>query len=201
MNVLIADDYTILRKGLSLVLSSQEYIDKIYEATNVNEIVDMLKRYEPEIAVFDMRIDGKDTLEIIKYAKDNKMSTKFIILTSSTKGYDLERAKKAGVNGYLLKDALTEEILYAFSIVCRGKKFFHADLSTSEESTTEKYIEELTKREKEVFFEVGKGFSNSMIAEKLYISENTVKKHVSKILLKLNLSHRTQVVLLLRDIA
>lgn len=201
MKVLLADDCQILTRGLLSVLSVKQNIDKIYEASSRKDEVDILERYKPDIAVVDMTIGNDDTIEIIKYAKENKINTKFLILTSSSKKYDFERAKKAGVYGYILKDALAEEILYAFSLVSRGKKFFHTDVLGLTEYGGKKHIELLTKREKEVFFQVAKGLSNNMIAEKLYISENTVKKHVSNILSKLNLSYRTQIVLLAKDIA
>ena len=116
------------------------------------------------------------------------------MLTTSSKAEDFKRAKDMNVDGYLLKESFIEDILYAIKVVYRGKIFtIHLFLNTNLD-IRKSMIDELTEREMDVLRELGHGLCNSQIA-KLYISENTVKKHVSSILSKLELQHRTEAAL------
>jgi len=202
MNILIVDDHPLVRKGLVSTLSFEDNIEKIQEASNVHDAMNSLIQDKYDSAIIDLNLGNEDGLEIIKRAKEKNLNTKFIILTSSIKKEDFSRAQKSGVDGYLLKDAFAEDIIYALSVIKRGRKFYDSEMLnykvTDEEDNK---INQLTPREKDVVRELGNGLSNLQIGKKLYISENTVKKHVSNILSKLNLSHRTQIMLLAKDIA
>lgn len=200
MKILIADDHPMVRKGLVSALSFEENVEEINEAANVKEAVAWITQNEPEIAMIDLRLGAEDGLEIVQKVRKQGVKTKFIVLTSSMKKDDFLRSRDAGIDGYILKDAFPEDIVYAFHTVSRGKKFYHPEFTQYEGRQEQKSeLDQLTQREKDVLRELGKGFSNIEIAEKLFISEHTVKKHVSNILLKLNLAHRTQAALLSRD--
>ncbi|MFT9495132.1 response regulator [Anaerosolibacter sp.] len=191
MKILLVDDHPMIRKGLAATLKFEEDVEEIREASNVQEAMGILPQYQPDIAVIDLRLGKEDGLEVVSRAKKKDLQTKFIILTSSSKKDDLTRAQEIGVDGYILKDAFAEDIMYAFRVIARGKKFFDPELLQYNQSEKDE-LRELTPRERDVLIELGKGFSNIQIAQSLYISENTVKKHISSILLKLGLNHRLE---------
>ncbi len=197
MKILVVDDHPLVRKGLSSTLSFEENIEKIDEASNVAEAMNFLTKEKFDLAIIDLNLGREDGLEVVSKGRKKELETKFIILTSSIKRDDFLRAKGMGVDGYILKEAFAEDILYALRVVARGRKFFDSEVLKYEESEMgDNNLIDLTSREKDVFKELGNGLSNMQIAERLYISENTVKKHVSNILSKLELTHRTQVALL-----
>lgn len=194
MKILIADDHPLVRKGLSSALILEDGIDEVFEAANVGEAVNMISRLNPDISVIDLRLGLEDGLEIVSIAKAKKLMTKFIVLTSSSKREDFVRAQDTGVEGYILKESFIEDIIYAFHIVARGKKFIDPEMLNYKLGNTQN-VDMLTAREQEVLYELGKGLSNDRIAKKLFISEHTVKKHISCILSKLSLSSRTEAAL------
>ena len=143
-----------------------------------------------------MNLGGKNGLDLIEMCKDRQIDTKFVVLTSSSRKGDFIRAKELGVAGYILKSSSVEDILYAIKAVKRGRKFYDTQI-TMEEATSErsKLLASLTERETEIFLEIGRGLTNTQIAEKLYITENTVKKHITSLLSKLGVKRRTEVAL------
>lgn len=200
MNILIVDDHPLVRKGIASALSCEDDIETVLEASNIDEAMTIINFKKPNLAIVDLNLGKEDGLEIIKRAKNNGTKTKFIILTSSLKKGDFIRSEEVGVDGYMLKDAFAEDIIYAINIVLRGRKFIDPEIIKYQvENLPDNSFSELTPREYDVLVELGKGLSNYEIAKELFISEHTVKKHVSSILLKLELSHRTQVALLVNQ--
>lgn len=196
MKLLIVDDHPLVRKGIISILSFEKNIEDIKEASSVSEAIEILLKYHPDIAILDLYLGEEDGLDIVKKAKIKKLQTKFIVLTTSSKSDDIERAKGVNVDGYILKEAFTEDILYAINVILRGKRFYDPVVIQYEFGYKEKSgVYDLTKREVDVLIELGHGLCNSQIAKKLYISENTVKKHVSSIFSKLGLHHRTEAAL------
>ncbi len=196
MRVLIVDDHPLVRMGISTALSFEENIEEVIEASNVGEALRKLSQQRIEIALIDLNLGKEQGLDIILKARRRGFLTKFIILTSSLRREDFERAREIGVDGYILKEAFPEDILYALSVVSRGKNYIDPEfLSYKMKGTMQSGLDELTQRERDVLMELGKGLSNSQIAQRLHISENTVKKHVSNILSKLELHHRTEAAL------
>lgn len=195
MKVLIADDHPLVRKGLSSTLIMEKDIDEVMEASNVEEAVNLISSRNPEICIIDLRLGREDGMEIVSRVKSKALSTRIIILTSSSRKEDFFRSQVLGVDGYILKDSFIEDIVYAFHIVARGKKFIDPELLQYKSETLEYKSDGLTVREQEVLFELGKGLSNNQIATKLFISEHTVKKHISCILSKLGYSRRTEAAL------
>jgi two-component system nitrate/nitrite response regulator NarL len=150
----------------------------------------------PDIVLLDIRLGKENGLDIIPRIREEEKECKFIILTSSLYSDDFARAESLDVDGYILKHAYPEEILLGIKMVSRGRKYY--DPGIMEMILNERDMlmgDNLTAREQDVLKELGKGSSNKEIAENLFITEYTVKKHVSRILTKLGLSDRTQAAL------
>lgn len=201
MKILVVDDHPLVRRGLISTLSFEDGIEKIEEAGNIQSAMKHLKRESYDCAIVDLNLGSEDGLNIVREAHEYNIPTKFIILTSSMKKEDFKRARETGIQGYILKEAFAEDIVYAIKVVLRGKNFFDSEMMRYDDNEEESrdVFKDLTKRELDVMEELKKGYSNKEIGESLYISESTVKKHVSNILSKLNLNHRTQVVILAGD--
>ncbi len=197
MKVLLIDDHPLVRKGLASVLSLEKDIEIVGEAGNMNDALKAIEMYNPDLALVDIRLGNEYGLDIIEKSKSKNASCKFIVLTSSGSDGDFKRAEEAGALGYILKEALPEELLFAVRLVSRGRRYYDPCIMEllMKESSKNDQDSNLTAREKEVLRALGEGLSNRDIAEKLYITEYTVKKHVSQILSKLELADRTQAAL------
>jgi two-component system nitrate/nitrite response regulator NarL len=169
----------------------EDNVEEIKEASNAAETIVILKEFNPDIMIIDLRLGKDDGLDVVAKAKGISKSTKYIVLTSSSRRDDFLRAQEIGVDGYILKEAFIEDIMYAFHVVTRGKKFFDPEMLQYAKAEEDEFSD-LTPREKDVLLELGRGLSNIQIAQTLYISENTVKKHISSIFSKLGLNHRLQ---------
>lgn len=193
MKVLLVDDHPLVRKGLAAVLSLEADIELVGEASNTKEALDIINRQKPDLALVDLRLGKEYGLDIIEKNK-NSLNCKFIVLTSSAYEEDFRKAEEVGAQGYVLKEALPEELIYAVRLVSRGRKYYDPGIMDAmmKASTGDDAIEELTVREREVLMALGQGLCNRDIAKKLFVTEYTVKKHVSQILAKLELTDRTQ---------
>lgn len=197
MKLLIVDDHDIVRKGLLASLGIEKCFQRVEEASNIEEGIKALRLFRPDITLLDINLANKENgLELIVKARKEDIVSKFVILTSSSRKGDFIRAKELQVEGYILKDSSVEDILYGLKCIIRGKKFYDSGIEAETKVNHANNLEEsLTDREYEVLVELGKGFTNTQIAEKLFISENTVKKHISSLLSKLGMTHRTEAAL------
>lgn len=202
MNVLIVDDHPLARLGISTILYETGRIDNINEASKLEEALDKLEKDKSDVAFIDLKLGNEDGLEVAIQGREKSPKTKFIIITSFMPREEFVRAEKHGIDGYILKEATPSDINFVFDSVIRGKKYYDPGIITqnNKSSNHEKLINQLTDREKEVLMEIGKGLRNDEISARLFISENTVKKHISNILLKLNLKHRTQAALFVKNL-
>lgn len=200
MKIVIIDDHPLIRKGLKSAFSFEETIEVVGEATNSKDALSLLKSCPADIAIVDLRLGEESGLSLIKSAIEQQVNCKFVILTSSTSEADFVKAKEIGVAGYLLKEALPEELLHGLRLIYKGRKYYDPsvfDFMMDAEASVENdnHIELLTPKEKEILIELGKGRSNKDISKTMYISEFTVKKHISQIFSKLDLSDRTEAAL------
>ena len=147
------------------------------------------------MAFVDIHLHNESGFDFLEWMQEKKMDVKTFIITSSSSENDFLKAKSLGIDAYLLKDAFIDDIVYSLKVVDRGGKFYSADLveNVGNISEDEKKIDTLTKRELEVVLLLRGGHSNARIADALYVSEGTIKKHLSNIFGKLELCSRTEV--------
>lgn len=196
MKLLIVDDHPLVIEGLMGILSTESTIGLVEQAATKEEAVSKILSQNPDIVLLDIRLGDESGLDVIPMIREEKGESKFIILTSSWDADDFARAEGLGVDGYILKHAYPEEILLGIKLVSRGRKYYDPiilEMILKERDAS--MVEDLTAREQDVLRELGKGASNKQIAESLFITEYTVKKHVSRILAKLGLMDRTQAAL------
>jgi len=201
MNIVIVDDHPLVRQGLTAVITFEGDMNIIGEASTGDEAVSLVGRTNPDIALVDLRLTDISGLEIIRSCKEKAPACKYIILTSSVEKEDFRRARELGVDGYVLKEAFPEELISAIRLVYRGRKYYDPAMidSMMTKDKSDGLVEQLTARELEVLGALGEGLNNKDIAKKLFITEYTVKKHVSQVLAKLELADRTQAALYARE--
>ncbi len=201
IRVLIADDHAVVREGLKALIETEPGLEVVGEAADGEEAVFKVRLLKPDVILMDLVMPRKDGIEAIKEIKQDDPEARILVLTSFAEDKRIISAIKAGALGYLLKDASPEELLRAIRDVYRGESSLHPTVAHRliEEvrgpSSSEKPLESLTEREIEVLRLVAQGLSNRQIAKKLFISERTVRTHVSNILRKLHLESRTQAAL------
>jgi DNA-binding NarL/FixJ family response regulator len=202
IEVLIADDQSMVRSGLRLILEAESDIVVIDEAGNGREAVRLAGRNKPDVVLMDVRMPEMDGLEATRQITASDPDTKVIVLTTFDVDDYVYGALRAGASGFLLKDAGGDQLVDAIRVVASGEaliapsvtKRLIAEFAGRPEATEVKGLEDLTERELEVLAQVARGLSNAEIAEELYVSETTVKTHVSHILTKLRLRDRVQAV-------
>lgn len=203
IKLLLADDHAMVRRGLQVFLSTQTEIRLIGEAATGQETLAQVETLQPDVVLMDINMPGMSGIEATSRIKQLYPHVKVIILTSFSDQDHALPAIRAGAKGYLLKDIEPEDLVRAIHNVYKGKVELHPDVAGqlmsqyagSDQASTETAddgISELTVREQEVLRLIASGKSNRAIAEELFISEKTVKSHVSRILSKLGLTDRTQ---------
>lgn len=195
MKIIIVDDHPLVRKGLASLLLASPDIEVAGEGASVREAVELVTSVRPDLALIDLRLGKECGVDVILQCRQRGVACKFIILTSSSESCDFRRARDAGIDGYILKDALPEEILYAIRLVLKGRVYYDPAMMNSTIDGQGSLDSLLTPRERDVLIELGRGSKNSEIARSLYVTEFTVKKYVSQILDKLDLKDRTQAAL------
>jgi DNA-binding NarL/FixJ family response regulator len=205
IRVMICDDHALFRRGLIMVLESEEGIEVVGEAEDGDEAIRKAEELAPDVVLMDVRMPRVTGIEATRAIAGVDPSAKVLMLTVSDEEDDLYDAIKAGATGYLLKEISIEEVADAIRAVVSGQSLISpsmaAKLLTEFTNLAKKADEKLaaasprlTDRELEVLKLVAQGMSNREIAGELYISENTVKNHVRNILEKLHLHSRMEAV-------
>jgi NarL family two-component system response regulator LiaR len=199
IRVLIADDHPVVRQGLRGFLETYADITVIAEADNGAQAVALALEHVPDVILMDLLMPEMDGVEAIEQIVASSPATRIIVLTSYTEDEYLLPAMRAGAMGYQLKDADPEDLVSAIRAAARGQTTLHpsvaARLVRGVDHPGEDSLADLSERELDVLRLIARGMSNKEIAKELVISEGTVKSHVSNILSKLHLAHRTQAAL------
>ncbi len=198
IKVLLVDDQSIVREGLASLLQTKPDIQVIGEAENGKVAVMRSLELKPDVVLMDIRMPIMDGVAAIKALSQQAPQIKVLVLTTFDDDEYVTQAMAHGAKGYLLKDTPSEELAQAIRSIHKGYTQLGPGLWEKANSTgntrvnTSPEIAALTTREQEVLQLIAKGYSNREIAEKLYITERTVKNHVNSILRQLNLRDRTQ---------
>jgi DNA-binding NarL/FixJ family response regulator len=213
ITILLVDDQPLLRQGFRLVLGAQDDLEVIGEAGDGEEAIRMTRLLEPQVVLMDVRMPGLDGIAATRRIVAENPQARIIILTT----YDIDQyafsGLNAGASGFLLKDVQPADLISAIRAVASGdaviapsmtrrllEVFAHRlpDVMTDPDDSRNPadVLKPLTEREREVFFELAAGLTNSEIASKLSLSDATVKTHVGRILAKLDLRDRVQAVIL-----
>ena len=201
ITVLIADDHAMMRQGLKQILELENDITVIAQASNGSEAVKLAREKKPDIVLMDINMPGTNGIQAIKELKLEKNPTKIIVLTIHEDREYLFKTIQMGAEGYVLKDAEPSVLIDAIRKVYSGQSYIQSNMTKelvkefNRVTLHEKDKNDennLTSREIEVLELIAEGMINKEIAKVLYISEKTVKNHVSNIFKKLNVSDRTQ---------
>ena len=207
IRVLIADDQALFRRGLYVVLGTEENIEVVAEAEDGEQAIVKAEEMAPDVVLMDVRMPRVNGIEAASRIRETLPSTKILMLTVSDEEDDLYEAIKAGANGYLLKEISVEEVASAIRAVVQGQSLISPSMASkllNEFNSLARQAADrreqlpapvLTARELEVLKLVARGMSNRDVADQLYISENTVKNHVRNILEKLHLHSRMEAVM------
>jgi two-component system response regulator DevR len=200
LRILLVDDHEIVRLGLKALLSRYPHFEVVAEARDAQEAIDMLMRHEPDIVVMDIRLPGKNGIEATQDILEIRPQTKVIMLTSHADDDVLFDAISAGASGYVLKQIGSDDLIRALEMVGRGQSMLDPTLTQkvfqrvreSARKAEDEYFAALTQQELHILAYITEGLTNREIAERVFLSEKTVRNYVSSILSKLNLSSRAE---------
>jgi DNA-binding NarL/FixJ family response regulator len=204
IRVLVVEDQSMVRAGFRMLLSGQEDIEVVAEASNERDAVSQAARFHPTVVLMDIRMPELDGLEATRRILAADPDAHVLILTTFDLDEYVYEALRAGASGFVLKDDPAEQLIAAVRTVAAGDSVLSPSVTKRvikqfvriPRPDPPKELEELTARELEIFRLIADGLSNGEIAQELYISETTVKTHITHILQKLNLRDRVQAVVL-----
>ena len=211
LRVLLADDDALVRAGLRTILSAADDLQVIGEADDGSAAVTAVREHRPDVVLMDIRMPRQNGIAATQAITALDNAPRVIVLTTFHLDEYVFGALQAGASGFLLKDTPPADIIRAVRLVAGGEAMlspsatralidrFGADPEASRRTAAERALEALTGREREVAAEVALGHSNADIAAHLYMSEATVKAHLSRVLTKLGAANRVQVAILARD--
>lgn len=202
ISVLLADDHAIVRSGIKHMINSQPDMEVLFEAENGEEVVYTALEKQPDIVIMDLNMPKKSGLVATKQIHEANNEIKIIVLTMHESKEYLFHSLQAGASSYLLKSYHEDDLIEAIRTVHRGEAYLYPNatkllleeyMKKSDESE-ENYNQKLTGREQEVLSYLAKGYTNREIAEQLFLSIKTIESHKSKIMGKLNLKTRPDLI-------
>jgi len=209
IRVLLADDHPIVRDGLRKLLALEDDIEVVGEASDGRQVLEMIQEHEPDVLLLDLRMPNLDGLSVLQTLQQNEKKTRVIVLTASEDKNEFVQAMKLGCSGIVLKQTATELIVKSIRKVHSGEiwldshttaavmRQFASPSETSSPLANGKGRERspLSAREREIVALVAQGYKNKEMAEKMFISEQTVKNHLHNIFDKLGVSDRLELAL------
>jgi DNA-binding NarL/FixJ family response regulator len=207
IRVLVADDQSMVRAGFRMLLSGEPDIEVVAEASNGLEAIDKATRFQPNVVLMDIRMPELDGLEATRRILAADGTARILILTTFDLDEYVYEALRAGASGFVLKDDPPEQLLTAIRTIAEGDALLSPGVTKrvieqftrTPRPTPPKALDQLTERELEVFRLIARGLSNAEIGAELYISDTTVKTHITHILQKLELRDRVQAVVLAHE--
>src|ERR1700744_770908 len=193
IKILICADHPIMRFGIAAIIQSQPNMTVAGQAGTAEEAIRLFWEHRPDITLMDLRLPDKSGVEVIRSVRRSAPQARFIVLTTYEGDEDIHQALEAGARGYLIKGMPHEALIDAIRKVHSGGRFVPAPVARALASRMPDC--DLSTREREVLPLLVRGKSNREIAEELSIKEATVKSHVSVILMRLNVTDRTQAVI------
>lgn len=195
VRVLLADDHMMVREGIRQLLELENCINVVGEAGDGSQCIKMIQELKPDVVLLDVNMPHLSGLEVLKKLQGSKINTKIIMLSFYNQVDIIERALNYGACGYVLKESESAILKKAICTVYNGETFIQPSIATvlrKHKLLNANNADSLTRREMEVLKLVVAGMYNKEIADKLNISEKTVKNHISSIFRKINVADRTQ---------
>ena len=208
ISVLIVDDDEIVRIGLRMILGGASDVTVVAEATNGHSAVELAADLDPDVILMDIRMGDMDGIEATRLIAAGSSRARVLILTTFDVRNHVDEALRAGASGFLVKRTAPDELLHAVRTIAAGDALLSPSVTRMilEQFTSSitgnlhpHDLERLTARELDVLVEVGHGYSNTEIAERLCVAESTIKTHLKRLLLKLGLRDRVQAVVFAYD--
>ncbi|MCK6263907.1 response regulator [Vibrio sp. ZSDE26] len=191
--VMLVDDHPLMRRGISQLLAFEDEFDVVAEASNGADAIAKAHEIDPDLILLDLNMKGMSGLDTLKALRADGATAAIVILTVSDNAADIEAIIKAGADGYLLKDTEPDDLVTLLKQATTGTKAYSEEVVKYLENrgSEEDIFSQLTTRERQILQEVAKGFRNKQIADRLFISESTVKVHMKSLLKKLKVPSRT----------
>ncbi len=210
IRILLVDDQALVRAGFRMILDAEPEMEVVGEASDGREAVDQVRALSPDVVLMDIRmpeLDGLEATRRILSSTSNGEAPKILMLTTFDLDEYVYEALRAGASGFLLKDTPPEQLVGAIHVIAEGDALLSPSITrrvisefvrgTGPKPQTQfPRLQDLTARELEVLKQIARGHSNAEIAKALFVSETTVKTHVARILMKLQLRDRVQAVVL-----
>jgi DNA-binding NarL/FixJ family response regulator len=204
--VLIADDHTLFRYGLKTMLLSVEGFEVIGEATTGEEAIALAAELRPEVILMDIQMPGLNGIEATRRILEAHPRAGIVVVTMFGEDDSVFAAMRAGAKGYVLKGADADEVIKVVRAVAEGEAHFGPDIAerlmrffSAPKLLPSEAFPELTAREAEVLDMIARGMSNAEIARRLFLSQKTVRNHISNIFLKLQVADRAQAIVRARE--
>jgi DNA-binding NarL/FixJ family response regulator len=194
IRVLCVDDHPIVRDGIAHALQRHSDMELVAEAVNGIEAIEAFRKYRPDVTLMDLQMPGMSGIEATAAIRTEFPQARIVILTTYTGDIQASRALKLGAVGYLLKGMLRTELIDTIRQVYAGQRHIPAEIAS--EIANHYSADALSDREIQVLREVALGCSNKIVADKLFITEDTVKGHMKSILAKLQANDRTHAVMI-----
>ena len=188
MRLLVAEDQSMLRDALCQLLLLQEDVEEVLQAGDGQEAIQLLESQSVDIAILDVEMPIRTGLEVLEWAKSHQPQLKVVIVTTFKRPGYFERALKAGVDAYVLKERRITDLMGTLHTILAGQKEYSPELM----ETILTHPNPLSSQEQAVLREVAKGASNQEIADHLYLSNGTIRNYMSAILTKLDAENRTE---------
>ncbi|QDC94371.1 response regulator [Vibrio furnissii] len=191
--VMLVDDHPLMRRGINQLLSLEDEFDVVAEASNGADAIALAHEVEPDMILLDLNMKGMSGLDTLKALRTDGSSATIVILTVSDSAADIEAIVRAGADGYLLKDTEPDQLVELLKEAVHGNKAYSDVVAAylRDRQDQQDVFDLLTDREAQILGEVAKGYRNKQIADRLFISESTVKVHMKSLLKKLRVPSRT----------